>query len=137
MKRKTYIIVAIILAYFAGVFSWVIYERRDGTQEQLEALEKEIFEKKFKCPEGFGVTEDGTYFMHKDLVATPKRVLLILQREQNYSKGDSLKVVDERDSQEIIQMERVGDYFIVKPGRKYLDPIFHFETEIEMFFPRN
>lgn len=137
MKRKTGVLIVIIIAYLLGVFSWQMYVRREGSDEKLALMERELLEKKFKNLEGFGVADDGTFFLHKDLIATPKRVLLVILKEKDSHLNDSLSLEQVKDEEIRIQLQKVGNYFIAKPEEKFLNPIYHFETEVERFYPRN
>lgn len=146
MKGKKLIISAIVLAVLVFIYLLANYGKENVNEETLKMIEKELQDRNFKNAEGFGVLPNGTFYIHETMVKGPRQVYLVISKEDEAvacedetnldPESEIRKVKIKTESEVVIRMEKVGSYYIIRPSDEFKDPTFHFETEVEIFFPR-
>ncbi len=146
MKGKKLIISAIVLALMVFIYLLANYGKEDVNEETLKMIEKELQDRSFKNAEGFGVLPNGTFYIHETMLKGKGHVLLVISKEEGVKSSEDETVFDpgfktvkakiKTESEIVIRMEKIGSYYVALPSDEFKDPSFHFETEVEVFFPR-
>lgn len=84
----------------------------------------------FTSSESYGITSDGTFFIHQDLVSGFKNLVVVVL-PKNTAHSDS--TVYETGEKNVYRMVKVGDYFLAKPKEKLTKPFYYFKSGVICF----
>lgn len=114
MKKRT--------IFFAFITSLLIF-----TLFSCNKAPKELENISFTGSGNYGVTSDGIFFVHKDIVAGFDDIsLVVLPKKTIYNDS----VVYETGEKKVYKMIKAGDYFLSKPDKAPTKTFYYFKSDI-------